>query len=54
MPKWMYVTLCLIAPVLWGIFSAWLFDTFDQKRRAMRQQKNAEEDPMLSADMYEI
>jgi|GEM_PF-6620747 hypothetical protein len=49
-----YIIFCIVVPVLWGVFSAWLFDKVSAKRRAIQAQKSPENDPYIAADMYEI
>jgi hypothetical protein len=49
----LYIVLCLVAPVVWGIVSARLYD-FAEARRKHRQPTAPSPAPVESADMYEI
>jgi heme/copper-type cytochrome/quinol oxidase subunit 2 len=47
----LYIALCLIAPIVWGVISARIYDMAEAKRKARLPQPPA---PVESADMYEI
>jgi hypothetical protein len=49
-----YIGLCLVAPVLWGVISAGLFDLFEARRKAMRAKQPPEQRHGEHWDMYEI
>jgi hypothetical protein len=46
----LYVLLCLIIPLLWGVISSRLFDAWQARLRAARPEADSAE----SADMYHI
>lgn len=47
----LYIALCLIAPVVWGLISARIYDVAEAKRKARLPRPSV---PVESADMYEI
>jgi hypothetical protein len=49
-----YIALCLIAPVIWGVISAKLFDLFEARRKALRGNQPPEQHRGAHWDMYEI
>jgi hypothetical protein len=49
-----YIVLCLVAPILWGVISAGLFDLFEARRKAMIATKPTEQRHSEHWDMYEI
>jgi hypothetical protein len=49
----LYIALCLIVPVLWGIAAAHVFDWFAERRK--RRDTPLQSPPIVdSGDMYEI
>ncbi len=50
-PGWLYVVLCLLIPLIWGIASAWVFDWW-QSRRTQPKSRDTSDD--ASVDMYHI
>jgi uncharacterized membrane protein len=52
MERAVYIVLCLVAPVVWGVVSSLVFDYFE--RRQSGQGTARAERPAGSWDMYEI